>query len=448
MPVYHSKRLKLNPIKMKPDLNGNVLDSADNPEELCIKYPEQLLKIKEKLALAESLASASLLTSPAAKRRLQARKLELGLGDEPGYVPPKDLLLYLVRMGSFSSAPKIPNEDIQDRDVDLPEKMSKQELLSFCDRELDTEDKLVERSFTPVDKRTHRNNDEETNDSKVRILQWNVLSQALGQNNDNFVCCPDEALDWKRRRFQMVQEIVLHNPDVICLQEVDHFEFLKKTLTTQGYSGTFFPKPDSPCVYIKGNNGPDGCAIFYRTDKYDLISTETRILEVWRVQSNQVAVLLVLRNKKTQEEICIATTHLKARNGALLSTLRNEQGKDLLDFVSTHACGRPVILCGDFNAEPTEPIYNTVMNHETLGLTSAYRHRTANNQEPQYTTWKIREEGEVCHTIDYVFYSQDKFDVEAVLDMPSGEQIGRDRIPSLRYPSDHFSLVCDLTLKK
>lgn len=83
---------------MKPDLNSNILNhTSDNPEELCLKYPEQLLKIKEKLALAESLASASLLTSPAAKRRLQARKLELGLGDEPGYVPPKDLLLYLVR---------------------------------------------------------------------------------------------------------------------------------------------------------------------------------------------------------------------------------------------------------------------------------------------------------------------------------------------------------------
>ncbi|XP_026677003.1 uncharacterized protein LOC103506068 [Diaphorina citri] len=365
---------------MKPDLNGNVLDSADNPEELCIKYPEQLLKIKEKLALAESLASASLLTSPAAKRRLQARKLELGLGDEPGYVPPKDLLLYLVRMGSFSSAPKIPNEDIQDRDVDLPEKMSKQELLSFCDRELDTEDKLVERSFTPVDKRTHRNNDEETNDSKVRILQWNVLSQALGQR-----CTADFVNDKKK--------IIII---IILIIITDWFH--------------------------------QYCFLSFRVI--------------------QVAVLLVLRNKKTQEEICIATTHLKARNGALLSTLRNEQGKDLLDFVSTHACGRPVILCGDFNAEPTEPIYNTVMNHETLGLTSAYRHRTANNQEPQYTTWKIREEGEVCHTIDYVFYSQDKFDVEAVLDMPSGEQIGRDRIPSLRYPSDHFSLVCDLTLKK
>lgn len=363
--------------------------------------------------------------------------------------PPSHDYLQVVHyvMGSFSSAPKIPNPDDQDKDIDLPESMSKQELLSFCDRELDSEDKLVERRFTPVSNRGGHNEHivPENSDSKVRILQWNVLSQALGQNNDNFVCCPDEALEWKRRRYQMLQEIVAHNPDVICLQEVDHFEFLKKTLTTQGFSGTFFPKPDSPCVYIQGNNGPDGCAIFYRTDKYDLVATETRILEVWRVQSNQVAVLLVLRNKKTQEEICIATTHLKARNGALLSTLRNEQGKDLLDFVSTHASGRPVILCGDFNAEPSEPIYNTVMNHESLGLASAYR---SNHQEPKYTTWKIREEGEVCHTIDYVFYTQDKFQVDAVLDMPSGEQIGQDRIPSLRYPSDHFSLVCDLTLKK
>lgn len=26
---------------------------------------------------------------------------------------------------------------------------------------------------------------------------------------------------------------------------------------------------------------------------------------------------------------------------------------------------------------------------------------------------------------------------------PDGEQVGRNRAPSLRYPSDHFSLVCD-----
>ncbi|RZF36245.1 hypothetical protein LSTR_LSTR013670 [Laodelphax striatellus] len=55
-----------------------------------------LCNMKASLALAESLARASLMTSPAAKRRLQARRLELGLGELPGYVPPKHLLLYLV----------------------------------------------------------------------------------------------------------------------------------------------------------------------------------------------------------------------------------------------------------------------------------------------------------------------------------------------------------------
>lgn len=50
----------------------------------------------------------------------------------------------------------------------------------------------------------------------------------------------------------------------------------------------FYPKPDSPCFYIDGNNGPDGCAIFFRRNKFDLIKSECRILEIWRVQSNQV----------------------------------------------------------------------------------------------------------------------------------------------------------------
>ncbi|XP_018898393.2 nocturnin isoform X2 [Bemisia tabaci] len=357
------------------------------------------------------------------------------------------LAVSLKRMGSFSSAPKILNEDTQDNDVDLPEKMSREELIDHCEQKLEGSPRLVRRKFTPVHNMNGNLEDKDKNsdDERIRILQWNVLSQALGQNNDSFVCCPDEALEWKRRRYHMVQEIVSYNPDVVCLQEVDHFEFLKKALKTQGYQGTFFPKPDSPCVYIKDNNGPDGCAIFFREDKFKLIDTQTRILEVWRVQSNQVAILVTLEDRRSGKRVCIATTHLKARNGALLSTLRNEQGKDLLEFVDANARGAPVILCGDFNAEPTEPIYATVMNHESLALGSAYS--TKHNQEPSYTTWKIREEGEVCHTIDYVFYSKDRLNVEAVLKFPTGEEIGQDRVPSLKYPSDHFSLVCDFSYR-
>lgn len=79
-----------------------------------------------------------------------------------------------------------------------------------------------------------------------------------------------------------------------------------------------------------------------------------------------------LRSRTTGQEICVATTHLKARNGALLSTLRNEQGKDLIEFMASESrsCGpagslpRAVICCGDFNAEPTEPVYQTMTEND------------------------------------------------------------------------------------
>lgn len=72
---------------------------------------------------------------------------------------------------------------------------------------------------------------------------------------------------------------------------------------------------------------------------------------------------MILKVKQTGQEICVATTHLKARRSALLATLRNEQGKDLLEFVRQNCGDRPTILSGDFNAEPVEPIYGTVLSN-------------------------------------------------------------------------------------
>lgn len=123
--------------------------------------------------------------------------------------------------------------------------------------------------------------------------------------------------------------------------------------------------------------------------------------------------------------------------------------QDLIKFVHSVADQRPVLMCGDFNAEPNEPIYTTIINNDMLQLSSGYAdimgdvHETANkniqqngdvaqagsadtgaeepkgraemlaSREPPFTTWKIREDGEVCHTIDYIFYSMDKLKVRA-----------------------------------
>ncbi|XP_075545741.1 NADP/NADPH phosphatase nocturnin isoform X2 [Dermacentor variabilis] len=349
------------------------------------------------------------------------------------------------RMGSFTSAPKIANEDQADCDLEMEQQRSvtREELLARCREELRSLPPQLKRNFTG-------RYQEQPGPETVRVLQWNLLSQALAEQADGFACCPDAALDWSKRRWRILEEILSYQPDVVCLQEVDHYKFLSASLGSVGFDGTFYPKPDSPCCYVRGNNGPDGCAIFYDRAKFELLRCEKRVLEVFTCQSNQVTLLCIFRRKLDDAELCLVTTHLKARQGGLLSSLRNEQGKDLLDFVRAHRGRRPVIIAGDFNAEPSEPVYRTLMAQRDLPLESSYAVRPGSGgvreEEPPYTTWKIRREGEVCHTIDYIFYTRPDFELEARLDFPTEDQIGPGRVPSLAYASDHFSLVADLAL--
>ena len=148
----------------------------------------------------------------------------------------------------------------------------------------------------------------------------------------------------------------------------------------------------------------------------------------------------VLRSKASGEEVLVATTHLKARSGALLSTLRNEQGKDLQAFLADQQAdnpARPTIISGDFNAEPTEPVYATMTDGGDAGIKFKSAYASEDGAEVPYTTWKIREDGEHVQTLDYVFYADGgeggaSLEVDSVLDIPSGEDIGVDRLPSNR----------------
>ena len=239
--------------------------------------------------------------------------------------------------------------------------------------------------------------------------------------------------------------MIRYDPDIICLQEVDHFKLIRKALCSIGYHGRFVPKPDSPCLYLEDNNGPDGSAIFYKKEKFELISKSSRALEVWGVKSNQVVLSLVLAHKESGKEVCVATTHLKARNGALLSSLRNEQGKDTLDMLEKIVDDRPVIIAGDFNAEPSEPIYKTLTENKKIPLESAYTIDSKEKDRLEYTTWKIRETGEQKYILDYIFHSP-QLETVSTLDMPTKDQVGPDRLPSLEFASDHLSLVADLII--
>ena len=46
----------------------------------------------------------------------------------------------------------------------------------------------------------------------------------------------------------LIKEILEHNPDIGCLEEVDCFHLIKEQLFSHGYQGFFVPKPKSPCL--------------------------------------------------------------------------------------------------------------------------------------------------------------------------------------------------------
>jgi len=329
-------------------------------------------------------------------------------------------------MGALSSLPTIQPAGDTDILLKFPD-TDKDQFLARCEEEISHLPKPLERGFCKQNKET------QVKEDSIRVLSWNILSQALGTQNDGFVKCPPDALEWETRRWRLLEELVRHQPDIICLQEVDHFPLLERALSSLGYEGHFKAKPDSPCIYLPANSGPDGCALFFRRDQWEVVGeVHSKVLEVWHVQSNQVALALNLRHKSSKSEVCVATTHLKARSGALLATLRNEQGKDLLAWLSTVKQHRPLILTGDFNADPTEAVVRTIKEE----LVSAYPDSTP------FTTWKIRETGEQKSTLDYIFHSGG-IQASATLDMPTEKQIGKDRLPSFAFPSDHLSMVAD-----
>uniref|UniRef100_T1GUF9 Uncharacterized protein n=1 Tax=Megaselia scalaris TaxID=36166 RepID=T1GUF9_MEGSC len=79
--------------------DGTNLDSSSNVFYVNGKCESFKRYFREQFDMAEALARTSLMTSPAAKRRIAARKKEIdhGLSRDYEFEPPRDLLLYLVR---------------------------------------------------------------------------------------------------------------------------------------------------------------------------------------------------------------------------------------------------------------------------------------------------------------------------------------------------------------
>jgi hypothetical protein len=112
--------------------------------------------------------------------------------------------------------------------------------------------------------------------NKLRILQFNILADGLsGLRKDlgGFSRVNQHDIVWEKRKNRLLKEMTQYDPDIITLQECDHYyDYFLPTLSSKGYNGIYAPKPASACLEVSEN--ADGCCIFVKRNKIRICSSE------------------------------------------------------------------------------------------------------------------------------------------------------------------------------
>ncbi|XP_064181284.1 CCR4-NOT transcription complex subunit 6-like [Anguilla rostrata] len=171
------------------------------------------------------------------------------------------------------------------------------------------------------------------------VMCYNVLCDKYA-TRQLYGYCPSWALNWEYRKKSIMQEILSCNADIISLQEVEteqYFKFFQVELKEQGYDGFFSPKSRARTMSESDRKHVDGCAIFYRTEKFSLVQKHT-------VEFNQLAMAnsegseAMLNRVMTKDNIGVAVLLEIHKDMMEMSSGKSLQGmeKQLLLVANAH----------------------------------------------------------------------------------------------------------------
>ncbi len=323
--------------------------------------------------------------------------------------------------------------------------------------------------------------------SRFRVVSYNLLAEIYA-TQQVYPQCDFWALNWKYRRTNLVRELVESQGDILCLQEVqaDTFRnFIEPILVENGYKGNYKSKTRESMGMV---GKVDGCAIFWRETKFQLLESyaiefndcvhrtaENMGLSIAKDQQYlhrlckdniaQIAVLEAVKQPHSMAHtcLCVVNTHLYSNPDC--PDVKLWQTQALLQEVEHFSAlrGLPLVICGDFNSEPTSAVYELLEksgvnpNHPDLRsdpysvlpnaselvhglhLQSAYSYVLG--AEPPYTNYTEMFKG----TLDYIWCTTPLLRPLAVTNVPTEEEIhrGGKSMPNVQASSDHVLLSVD-----
>jgi len=271
--------------------------------------------------------------------------------------------------------------------------------------------------------------------------------------------------------------VIEHDPDVLVIVELDHYEDLRLILEEDYGYHSVFKKKNKPFY-------ADGTGIFWKSSRFKSGTIYREPLLKKQGSSDDadqifVAVELSPRNEKCDTSpFVIAGGHLKSTKKEKGEKIRLDQCKQIMDILKK-ITKFPVIFCADMNAEAKSTRYKALAYPylRESGFSSAYAN--VMGKEPEYTSWKFRIDEDPSlfwykknketvtewkYTIDFIFQSSG-LKSRAVLDMPEEKEIDehigcptedskcdvslarkRCLLPNSRCPSDHLCMVAEIEL--
>ena len=236
---------------------------------------------------------------------------------------------------------------------------------------------------------------------------------------------------WRHRADRAASVIRFHQPDVVGLQEALVEQLRDLEISLPEYQWVGVGRDD-------GEQGGEFSAIMFRPDRLELKETDTFWLsetpdvpgsKSWDAAITRVVTWALFERRSDGQQFYHFNTHFDHIGEAA----RRQSAQLIVDSVTVRAGELPIVVTGDFNAQPDSEPYATV----TASLVDARVASETPPHGPEHTFSTFTATTEPTHRIDYVFVTPGI----RVLRFATLAEHWEGR-----HASDHFPVVADVVL--
>jgi endonuclease/exonuclease/phosphatase family metal-dependent hydrolase len=262
----------------------------------------------------------------------------------------------------------------------------------------------------------------------VNAQQHSITVMSYNIRYDN----PQDGVNaWPKRISKVGGLIQTYNPDIIGIQEALHHQLIELLRILPDYTFVGVGRDD-------GKESGEYSAILFKNGRFGLLRNSTSWLsetpdvpgsKSWDAALPRIVTTARLYDKESKTEFVIFNTHFDH-----LGIEARQHSAELISEMigTTRAVSEiPVIVTGDFNAEPSENTYSTML--------LKYLFDTRPDEVNTGTFCGFEVGAMPCKTIDYIFGSAEWISKNyRVINDNDGKH----------YPSDHLPVIVELEIKK